>query len=161
MNVNTLQATIGISIQNRFVSRNSQNCTINVGTNTRHVCPYFEWISHDDSKYRNELQKFWFDLENFETCMTRIRTKSFCFSKFSNIFWTNTRHVYTYLNAFLMTIPNIQKLPNSGILTFSCTVLWQFYAHACRIVSINWLYVMFESNGEFYSLYQSEIMLRV
>ena len=54
------------------------------------------------------------------------------------VYWTNTRHVGTYFNAFHMVIPNrVMKFHNFDIFYTICYIFDMSSALACRVVSIN------------------------
>ena len=95
----------------------------------------------------------WYSLNGSISCVNTYHAghwfylgKSCLLSEVSDIFncyfticWTNTRHVGTHLNAFLMVIPNmVMKFHNFDIFTkFVKFLTYLSSAIACRVESIN------------------------
>ena len=66
-----------------------------------------------------------------------VFTIFFNFETYFSSYWTNTRHICTYLNAFLTAIPNIvTKLLSIWCICKKCNILDLWSAHACRMLRV-------------------------
>ena len=123
----------------------------NCRTNTRHVSYLFECIFQCDSKYSHQIPVCYYNkimhsniyldqLSPWLTFVWKLRKFAFQLSILNWTCWKTihlTRYVCTYLNAFLMVIPNMaMKFNNFDIFYQICKLFHLSPALACRVLRI-------------------------
>ena len=103
--------------------------------NQNQACWYlFQCIFHGDSKYGHEIPKCW---HFYQICYILDLSSAHISKCYFEIYWTKTRHVGTYFNAFFMVIPNmVMKFQNVDIFYQICYIFNLSSAHACRVENI-------------------------